>query len=57
MTKEDIFISIGFIDRKNPKKYDPIRRYFMRFHAKDLREIMQYLGKKAHEFDPMREYK
>lgn len=53
--KEDIFVSVGFVDKSNPKKYDPFRRYFMRVHQKDLTEIMGYLGKKARDFDPMKE--
>ncbi len=57
MTKEDIFISVGYMDKTNPRKYDPMRRYFLRLHDKDLSEIMRYLGKKAVKFDPMKEYK
>lgn len=57
MTKEDVFISIGYMDRTKPKKYDPMRRYFLRLHNKDLSEIMRYLAHKAHDFDPMKEYK
>ena len=57
MTKETIFISVGFMDKTNPKKYDPIRRYFLRLHDKDLNEIMRYLGKKSIKFDPMKEWK
>ena len=56
MTKEDIFISIGFIDKTKPRKYDPFRRYFLRLHDEDLGKIMQYLGKKATKFDPMKEW-
>ena len=57
MTKEFIFISIGYMDKTKPSKYDPVRRYFMKLHAKDMREIMQYLAHKAHDFDPMKEWK
>lgn len=56
MTKENIFISIGFTDKTNPKKYDPFRRYFLRLHSKDTDEIMKYLGKKAVKFDPVKEW-
>lgn len=57
MTKEDIFISFGFVDSKNPKKYDPFRRYFLRLHSNETNEIMRYIAKKAVKFDPMKEYK
>jgi len=51
MTKEDIFISIGFIDKTNPRKYEPMRRYFLRLHIKDMDEIMKYLSKKEVKFE------
>lgn len=56
MTKEDVFISVGFVDKTNPKKYDPIRRYFLSLHDKDLTEIMNYLARKAKKFDPMKDF-
>ena len=55
MTKEDIFISIGFVDKSDPKSYEPFRRYFMRLHSKDTNEIMRYLAKKSVIFDPMKD--
>ena len=55
MTKSDVFISVGYMDKTNPRKYDAMRRYFLRLHDKDLDEIMKYLGKKAIKFDPVRE--
>jgi hypothetical protein len=45
------------MDKTKPKKYDPMRRYFLRLHEKDLSEIMRYLAHKAHDFDPMKEWK
>jgi len=44
---------MGYVDKTNPKKYDPSIRYFMRLHTKDLNEIVNYLEKKATKFDPM----
>jgi len=55
MTKSDVFVSVGYMDRTDPRKYSPMRRYFLRLHDKDLNEIMKYLGKKAIKFDPVRE--
>ncbi len=55
MTKSDVFVSVGYMDKTNPRKYDPMRRYFLRLHDKDLNEIMKYLQKKAIKFDPVRE--
>ena len=55
MTKADVFISLGYIDKTNPKKYDAMRRFFLRLHDKDLNEIINYLQKKAIKFDPVRE--
>lgn len=57
MTKEDMFVSVGFVDKRNPLKLSPMRRYFMKLHDKDLKEIMNYLNKKQIKFDPMKEYK
>ncbi len=57
MVKEEIFISVGFVDKSNPKKYEPFRRYFMRLNSGKTNEIMRYLAKKAVEFDPMKEKK
>ncbi len=57
MVKENIFISIGFVDESDPKRFDPLKRYFMRLNSGDTNEIMRYLAKKSVKFDPMKEKK
>lgn len=54
MTKSDVFVSVGFVDETDPRKHDPIRRYYMRIHEYQLDEIMNYLHKKSIKFDPVR---
>lgn len=55
MTKFDIFISGGYVDKTNPTKYDTNWRYFMRLHTKDMIKILDYLEKKADKFNPVKE--
>jgi len=57
MTLDDYFVSVGFVEKMNPLKLSPFRRYFLRMHDKDLTKIMDFLAKQQKEYDPMREIK